>query len=251
MERQRPVSWFMSSRGQCSSRKGPVLGEVVGSGARRLARRAGACPLSPSVRGVLGVSSRDVTDRVDRISAGGRVRGRTRGSRSRLGGFAGVRAFTHTSYERAEKTGTGQEWAMGSGGSHGRGGREGGRGGGGERLRARAPRGTACCGRLGPAASAGPATPRLGPSALAWPLLSSSATKVTLSCLTCPFSSNECAERGGKNGVKPDLPPHRWGSQAAAPHAFQGRVLAARLSASCVAVFSSHHKFMLQVCCVI
>lgn len=115
------MSWFMSSRGQCSSRKGPVLGEVVGDGARRLARRAGACPLSPSIQGVLGVSSRDVTDRVDRVSAGGCVRGRTRGSRSRLGGFAGVRAFTHTSYERAEKTGTGQEWAMGSGRSHGRG----------------------------------------------------------------------------------------------------------------------------------
>lgn len=50
LERQCPVSPFMSSRGQCSSRKGPVLCEVVGDRARQPARLAGACPLSQSVR---------------------------------------------------------------------------------------------------------------------------------------------------------------------------------------------------------
>lgn len=61
-------------------------------------------------------------------------------------------------------------------------------------------------GSPGLAAAVCPPLPGLGSSMLA-SLASGSATEVTLSGLTCPFSSYECAERGGQNEAKPDLCP--------------------------------------------
>lgn len=103
-----------------------------------------------------------------RVSAGGRVRRRTRGPCSTLvGRFVGVRASTHTSHERAEETGTGQDCGrVAGGGSHGRGGREGAGDGVGEGHRLHVSPG----GRMRRARRArAPACPRLfAPDACTW-----------------------------------------------------------------------------------